>query len=171
VTKRASTTSPRIKRGVAIAFAALAVGYVTGLWSDPGGWVDGVWHLLAASTIVPNWLLGLFAICAIIVAGWLGASLRPRRDKRRGSPIASQDTFFNVRWRWSYDTSGSVVDPTPYCLRCGSRLVLNQVGSDDTADRYECRCESCGTVACEIDCSLEEFEGRVLHRIHQVTGG
>ena len=149
----------------------LTAGYFLGLWSDLGGWLGDLWHFLAASTLVPNWLLGFFAICAIVVAGLLGAGLRPTRNTRRPSPISTQDNFFNIRWRWSYDASGGVQDLTPYCLRCGSRLVLKHVGITRPADRYECRCDRCGAVACEIDCSIEEFESRVLHKIHETTSG
>jgi hypothetical protein len=63
----------------AAVIVALAIGYFLGLWSDLGGWLNDLWSFLAASTLVPNWLLGLFAICAIIVAGLLGAGLRPTR--------------------------------------------------------------------------------------------
>jgi hypothetical protein len=153
----------------AAAIITLVVGYVLGLWSDLGGWLNELWHFLAASTLVPNWLLGIFAICAIVVAGLLGAGLRPSRA-RRPSPITTQDSFFNIRWRWSYDASGGVQDLTPYCLRCGNRLVLKQLGNIQPSDRYECRCDRCGAVACEIDCSVEEFESRVLSKIHETTG-
>ena len=67
----------------------LVVGYFLGLWSDLSGWLGDVWHFLGASTLVPNWLLGLFAICAIIVAGLLGAGLRPTRksaDPEKNEP-------------------------------------------------------------------------------------
>ena len=67
------------KLAVAAAIVVLAIGYFLGLWSDLGGWLNDLANFLAASTLVPNWLLGLFAICAIIVAGLLGAGLRPTR--------------------------------------------------------------------------------------------
>jgi hypothetical protein len=154
----------------AAAIVVLIVGYFLGLWSDLGGWLNDLRYFLAASTLVPNWLLGIFAICAIVVAGLLGAGLRPTRNARRPSPISTQDNFFNIRWRWSYDASGGVQDLTPYCLRCGNRLVLKHLGNIQPADRYECRCDRCGAVACEIDCSVQEFENRVLSRIHETTG-
>ena len=73
----------------AAAIVALAISYFLGLWSAFGGWLNDLWHFLAASTLVPNWLLGLFAICAIIVAGLLGAGLRPTRksvDPEKSEP-------------------------------------------------------------------------------------
>jgi len=155
----------------AAAIVVLVAGYLLGLWSELGAWVGASWRFLAASTPVPNWLLGIFAGCAIVVAGLLVAGLRPTRTARRPSPISTQENFFNIRWRWSYDASGGVQDLTPYCLRCGNRLVLKHVGNIQPTDRYECRCDRCGAVACEIDCSVEEFESRVLHRIHQTTAG
>jgi len=35
-------------------------------------WLIMGWSFLAESTLVPNWLLALLTICAIIVAGILG---------------------------------------------------------------------------------------------------
>ncbi|HLM15117.1 MAG TPA: hypothetical protein VK362_22155, partial [Reyranella sp.] len=86
---------------VAAVIVVLIVGYFLGLWSDLGGWLNDLWYFLAASTLVPNWLLGIFAICAIVVAGLLGAGLRPTGNARRPSPISTQENFFNIRWRWS----------------------------------------------------------------------
>jgi hypothetical protein len=117
--------------------------------------------------VVPNWLLGLFAMCAIIVAGLLGAALRPRRQVERPHQIHAQDNFFNIKWRWSYDASGTVQKLTPYCRHCDHQLVLKNLGGYRVIDRYECRCDHCGVLACELDCSIEEFEGRVLRRIDQ----
>lgn len=156
---------------VAAAILVLVVGYFLGLWTDLLGWLGDLWYFLAGSTLVPNWLLGIFAICAIVVAGLLGAGLRPTRNARPRSPISTQDDFFNIRWRWSYGASGRVQDLTPYCLRCGNRLVLKHLGAVRPADRYECRCDRCGALACEIDCSVEEFESRVLQRILETTSG
>ncbi|MFZ5784163.1 MAG: hypothetical protein ACOY4R_28545 [Pseudomonadota bacterium] len=163
-------SASKLRLAAVVAVAGLILGYFLGLWSAVGDWLANLWHFLAASTSVPNWLLGLLAICAIIVAGWLGTALRPTREARPRSPISTQDDFFNIRWRWSYDSSGAVQDLIPYCRRCGHRLVLKDTGADRPAGRYECRCDRCGSVACEIDCPVEEFEHRVLQKIHETTG-
>ena len=158
---------PRRKLIILAIIAALAAGYFIGLWSLLDEWLGSFWYLLADSTLVPNWLLGIFSICAIIVAGMLGASLRPTRRGARPSPIHAQDNFFNIKWRWSYDERGCVRQLTPYCRHCDHQLVMKNVAPDPSVDRYECRCDHCGALACELDCSIEEFEGRVLHRIDQ----
>jgi len=72
----------RARLVIAVAIIALAIGYFLGLWSDIAGWLTELWYFLAASTLVPNWLLALLAICAIIVAGLFGAFLSPRRESR-----------------------------------------------------------------------------------------
>jgi hypothetical protein len=59
---------------IAMAFPAV---WLLGLWSLIGEWLAVLANFLADSTLVPNWILGLLAICAIIVAGLFGASLRP----------------------------------------------------------------------------------------------
>jgi hypothetical protein len=163
---------PRLAPGQAKVLAvaivvALVVGYFMGVWSLLGEWLSALWYLLAVETPVPNWLLGVFAICALIVAGLLGAALRPTRRIERPHQIHAQDNFFNIKWRWSYDEAGSVRQLTPYCRQCDHPLVLKNVGAGRPIDRYECRCEHCGTLACELDCSIEEFERRVLLRIDQ----
>lgn len=162
--------SRRLRLLAALAVGLAIVGSFLGLWSTLSGWVHAIGRFLAASTEVPNWLLGLFALCAIIVAGWLGASLRPERPTPRRAAIRGQETFFNIRWRWSYDEAGTVRDLVPHCLRCDHRLVLQDLDHRHPVGRYECRCERCGAVACEIDCPVDEFQGRVLQRIHESGG-
>jgi hypothetical protein len=58
----------------------LAVGYLVGLWPLVGEWLSVLWYFLADSTLVPNWLLALLTICALIASGILGTSLRPTRQ-------------------------------------------------------------------------------------------
>ena len=43
-------------------------------------WLGLGWRFLADYTLVPNWLLVLLTICALIVCGILGTSLRPTRE-------------------------------------------------------------------------------------------
>lgn len=162
--------SRRLRLLAALAVGLAIIGSFLGLWSTLSAWTHAIARFLAASTEVPNWLLGLFALCAIIVAGWLGASLRPERAAPRRAPIRSQETFFNIRWRWSYDEAGTVRDLVPHCLRCDHRLVLQDLDHRHPVGRYECRCERCGAVACEIDCPVDEFQSRVLQRIHESGG-
>ncbi len=65
---------------VLIILIAFPVVWLLDLWSLVSEWLAALSGFLAASTLVPNWLLALLAICAIIVAGLFGALLRPRRE-------------------------------------------------------------------------------------------
>jgi hypothetical protein len=65
---------------VLIILIAFPVVWLLDLWSLVSEWLAVLSGFLAASTLVPNWLLALLAICAIIVAGLFGALLRPRRE-------------------------------------------------------------------------------------------
>jgi hypothetical protein len=67
-------------KAVLIVAIAFPVVWLLDLWSLIGEWLAILSGFLAASTLVPNWLLVLLAICAIIVAGLFGASLRPKRE-------------------------------------------------------------------------------------------
>jgi len=70
------------KMAALIVLAALAApaAYLLGVWSILRDWLSILWDYLAASTIVPNWILVLLIICALIVCGLFGASLRPKRE-------------------------------------------------------------------------------------------
>jgi len=63
-----------------IAVLAAPALYLIGLWALFAEWLGMGWRFLADSTLVPNWLLALLTICAIIVAGILGTALRPTRE-------------------------------------------------------------------------------------------
>lgn len=63
-----------------IAVLAAPALYLLGLWAVLAEWLVLGWSFLAESTLVPNWLLALLTICAIIVAGILGTALRPPRE-------------------------------------------------------------------------------------------
>jgi hypothetical protein len=72
-----------------IAVLAAPALYLLGLWAVFAAWLTMGWSFLAESTLVPNWLLALLAICAIIVSGILGTALRPTRetvDPEKGEP-------------------------------------------------------------------------------------
>ena len=63
-----------------IAVLAAPALYLIGLWALFAEWLGMGWRFLADSTLVPNWLLVLLAICALIFAGILGTALRPTRQ-------------------------------------------------------------------------------------------
>jgi hypothetical protein len=63
-----------------IAVLAAPALYLLGLWAVVAEGLVLGWSFLAESTLVPNWLLALLTICAIIVAGILGTALRPPRE-------------------------------------------------------------------------------------------
>jgi H+/Cl- antiporter ClcA len=72
-----------------IAVLAAPALYLIGLWALFAEWLGMGWRFLADSTLVPNWLLVLLTICALIVCGILGTSLRPTResaDPEKGEP-------------------------------------------------------------------------------------
>jgi hypothetical protein len=63
-----------------IAVLAAPALYLIGLWALFAEWLGMGWRFLADSTLVPNWLLVLLTICALIFAGILGTALRPTRQ-------------------------------------------------------------------------------------------
>ena len=63
-----------------IAVLAAPALYLLGVWAVFADWLAMIWSFLAESTLVPNWLLALLTICALIVAGIFGTALRPPRE-------------------------------------------------------------------------------------------
>ena len=77
-----------------IAVLAAPALYLLGLWAVVAEGLVLGWSFLAESTLVPNWLLALLTICAIIVAGILGTALRPPRES--AYPETSEPTDKDV---------------------------------------------------------------------------
>jgi fatty acid desaturase len=80
VIKKADPVRRKVIAAAIIAVLAAPAIYLVGLWTLFAGWLGSFWRLLADSTLVPNWLLGLLALCTIILAGILGTSLRPTKE-------------------------------------------------------------------------------------------
>ena len=95
--------SGRIATVAVIALLALPALWLLGAKSLVAGWLEDLWALLAGSTLVPNWALGLIILCALIVAGLFGAALAPRKES--SEPEAEEPTsrravhLAEQRWR------------------------------------------------------------------------
>ena len=63
-----------------VAVLAAPALYLLGLWAFFVEWLGMGWRFLVDSTLVPNWMLLLLVISALIVCGILGTSLRPPRE-------------------------------------------------------------------------------------------
>lgn len=96
---------------------------VGSFWRDVVSASKSAFAFVTASTLTPNWLLGLFILAALVLA-W--AILETCRDHLTAStskiPPTSylnytSDNFIGLRWRWSY--AGSQLQGLKsYCPSC-----------------------------------------------------
>ena len=77
---RLESTRKKVITAAIIAVLAAPALYLLGLWAFFAEWLGMGWRFLTDSTLVPNWMLLLLTISALIVCGILGASLRPTRE-------------------------------------------------------------------------------------------
>jgi hypothetical protein len=116
--------------------------YLGGLWPTIATVASKIISLMAASTLVPNWLL--VPLCLLAAYGvFILLAARYRRARGPNWRDYRQDTFSDIVWRWRYSTyDNSVRDLTAYCPRCDTQLLQAQKSSmpyHPSQTIYHCR--------------------------------
>ena len=128
-----------------VAVAAAVATYFAGWWPKVGRAVSRLGDLAVAVTPVPNWLLALFILCAIVVlailliTGWAIAV-----PSKEGSSFRAyvEDEFFGIRWRWRYGNDGAIYSLVSFCPRCDYQIGPQNISGFRAIDHLEYRCDS-----------------------------
>lgn len=126
-------------------------------------------------TLIPNWLLVVFSICALIVICRyvINAWSLLFTHKRCWTDYKS-DVIFDIKWSWEYDSEGHIFNLTPFCKECCFEIVINENQNEYTRE-YTTRyiCESCGYIAGPFSESSHKIkttvEKTIYHRIRTGT--
>jgi hypothetical protein len=145
--------------------------YFQGLWPAIGALVAHAALWTQKRTPIPNWLLVLLSISAVvtIAAGSfiLWTAIFPEEDDR-GWRSYTEDEFFGIRWRWRYGHDGGVYDLHSFCPVCDYQVYAANASAFRAVPRIAYRCEDCGgrTLA-EFDGVPDELENRVIRSIQK----
>jgi hypothetical protein len=112
---------------VVTAVVTAVVVYFGGWWPYIAEWrshlatiASEIGLIVAASTIVPNWLFIPICLLAAFGVVRLGKALY-RRIKPDWHDYR-QDTFFGIVWRWGYDCGNHITTPIAYCPMCDTQV-------------------------------------------------
>lgn len=130
------------------------------------------WAFALSTSPTPHWLIGLAGLVIILFIAVLVSALMPTaRSEEQILPIGrsagldqpawhayTTDTFYKVRWRWTYENSGQATIPVCFCPRCNCQLVVHNLGQMTGMDTSGFYCVSCDKYVEKIDKSLDEVE-------------
>lgn len=141
-----------------IAAGITSVGsYFAGWWPAIIQFSGTAWEFLFASSVVPNWLTGLVGILAaptvvfVLLAGW--QIFHPAKSGRLVWLSYTEDSFFGLRWRWSYSSINQIQRLHTFCPHCDFQVFPEKASSWDAIDRIQFNCDSCHS-------NLGEFQDR-----------
>lgn len=133
--------------------------------------VENIWAFCLSRSVVPNWLFGLLTILAlpaIIAAGaFVWAKIFPSQDTKPDWRVYTNDTFFGLRWRWSYFSDGAISNICSFCPHCDFQVFPYHAGVYRVIERIGFRCDSCGRDLGEFDISYNTLESKVERSIQQ----
>ena len=158
-----------IAAGVIAAAGALGT-YLLGFWPTIASFGRHIWHLVTASTEVPNWLLVLLGLAIIptllllAVAVWTSFAKSDSGQATWGR--YTSDTFFNLRWRWRY-TAGRIDALNTFCPHCDYQVFPYDASGFTGIDRIGFKCDSCSRSLGEFDESIRSLTSKVERFVQQ----
>jgi hypothetical protein len=137
-------------------------------WPTITGLVTAAFPVLVQRTSIPNWLLGLLVVIAVVftLRVVVGAVIRRRPNWRS----YTEDTFFGLVWRWRYSIvigEGIPVDLTSFCPYCDFQ-VHPEPGSDSRAvEGIAYHCDGCGRALGTVNESVFSLYNKVERLIQR----
>jgi len=142
------------------------------LWSIAAKITRAGFAFLIAKSPVPHWMLGLagliiLAVLILVVAAFAAThNTSESAFDRIVAPPAwtayTEDTFYNIRWRWAYKQGGGITTPVCFCPRCDCQLLVHNLGRFTGIDIIAFHCPSCDRDLKKLDEPLEYIEQAVI---------
>jgi hypothetical protein len=129
------------------ALISLVGSYFLNLWPMIWGGIRSAWQFIQSTTTVPNWLLGLLALCGVLVIFVLAALLWGTLFQKNKQPPWNAyitDSFFGIRWHWRYDANNSIVGLYACCEACAYQMHPQYQGGYAAAQQIYYQCDMCG---------------------------
>lgn len=155
-----------------IAAGITSVGsYFAGWWPAIIQFLGAAWTFLFASSVIQNWLIGLVGLLAVptvvfaLQAAW--QSTHPTESGRLDWRSYKEDSFFGLRWRWSYSSIDQIQRLHTFCPHCDFQVFPERASSWDAVDRIRFRCDSCHSNLGEFQDRYESLESKTERFIQQ----
>ena len=162
----------KIRNGIIISVSSAAIIGVAQV-AVPGGWVavfratgsffKATWKWVWQTTAIPNWLLILFSLSALVAVAVV-AVLVLVAIKAKEAPDYTEDTFEGLRWRWRWGQSG-LYGLNAFCPHCDYQVFGTSLGWSENHVSF--RCEECSRDLSAFNCSSDALESRITRKIQQ----
>ena len=153
-----------------VAGLASVITYFGGWWPNIGLFLSSAGSLAVSSTSVPNWLLAVLVLCAIVVLVVVAIGLCATFFSQNVRPsylTYAEDVVLGIRWRWRYGSDGAIYQLVSFCPNCDYQIHPRDVAAYRAVDHIGYRCEDCGALVGDFQMSLDEIESRVTRHIQK----
>jgi hypothetical protein len=152
--------------------------YLLGYWPSILETLKQIWLLVISSTSTPNWLLGLMSIPCMYLVLAIGVECKEKLLKSESITTCEkyiEDNFIGLRWRWDI-LDGEIQNLNSFCPNCDYQILpkshsinvqFSSFGGGYREFRYEYSCDECGYSAPSNVDNKEEFEQKVILKIHK----
>ena len=158
--------------------SVIATGITAAFGSYWAGWWPAIlqagkdaWTFLMSASAISNWLIGLMTLIAlptiVVTAAVVWQSIRPAGTTRSDWLNYTEDTFFGLRWRWSYSSIGEIQRLTTFCPHCDFQVFPDEASAYAAVDRIRYRCDSCHVSLGEFPESYRSLESKTERFIQQ----
>lgn len=154
--------------GTIVAVAVISLFSYLGGWQWAFGEFRQVWGWFIGRVSVPVWLLCVLSIVAIgvIVAALAVVFFMARRAPVDSAPGYTEDTIFNIIWRWDYGPNRRIQNLTPFCPFCDLRLQPRATsGHWAPHPPVSFRCDNCPRDLHDFDAPLPQALDLVVRTI------
>ena len=140
-------------------------------WQRVTTLLEKTYVIFLQHSLMPNWLVGLMALCSLIVimivVVTVWSSFWPNSSVPNWKSEYREDLFFNIRWRWRYSTDNAVTGILSYCPECDLQIYSINAGGYRAIPTIVFVCECCNTKSREFDESYSKLENKIERFIHQ----
>ncbi len=134
-----------IAAGILALVAALTT-YLLNWWPKIGGYISNSCMIIKSYSVVPNWLLGILGLLAIptilLIIALIYSLLNPTPQKTPDWKTYTNDTLFEIRWRWKY-FNNAISDMHTFCPHCDFQIYPQNASGFNAIDRITFYCDSC----------------------------
>jgi hypothetical protein len=150
--------------------AGIILAYLKGWWQLFSHFVQRFISFLFTTTPIPIWLLGVFSLSLFLVLIVAGSMIRRILFPSQDTPSFRsyvEDSFFNIKWRWRYDSSGGVFDLFSFCPHCDYQVHAENISNLRIVKHIGYYCDDCNRRLGDFEMSQQELKSRVIRQIHK----
>lgn len=158
---------------IAASFFAALVGigtYLLNWWAPIKSFLISIYTYLGSTTELVNWVIGLMMICTIFIA-ILVVVLLWQLPFPSNSDLSwrsyTDDVFFKLKWKWSYDSVDSISNLHSLCPHCLYQVYSTDASAYGSLQRITYRCDSCGSTFGPFEEDQYSLEDKVKRFIQQ----